>query len=240
MVMNAEQMERRRREEMVRSFAPIVEKLAFRVKRRVPDHVEFDELRSVGYMGLMEAIERYDDDKNVPFRVYAEIRINGAMLDYLRKEDWMPRNLRQQAKEIQQAEAEMHFHGEAVTDEGIAKRLSTSIKNVQQLKSATQRRTVLSSSVVVGDSEVRFLEECVSARGQDVLENLIGEEKVELVHEAMQKLSYRERVVVEMYFLQSQNLRQIGTVLGVTESRACQLRKSGIEKLQRTLSQVDC
>ena len=92
MVMNSEQMERRRREDMVRSFAPIVEQLAFRVKRRVPDHVEFDELRSVGYIGLMEAIERYDDDKNVPFRVYAEIRINGAMLDYLRKEDWMPRN----------------------------------------------------------------------------------------------------------------------------------------------------
>jgi DNA-directed RNA polymerase specialized sigma subunit len=62
MVMNAEQMERRRREDMVRSFAPIVEQLAFRVKRRVPDHVEFDELRSVGYIGLMEAIERYDDD----------------------------------------------------------------------------------------------------------------------------------------------------------------------------------
>ena len=84
MVMNAEQMERRRREELVRSFAPIVEQLAFRVKRRVPDHVELDELRSVGYIGLMEAIERYDDDKNVPFRVYAEIRINGAMLDYLK------------------------------------------------------------------------------------------------------------------------------------------------------------
>ena len=60
--------------------------------------------RSVGFIGLMEAIERYDDDKNVPFRVYAEIRVNGAMLDFLRKEDWMPRNLRQQVKEIQRAE----------------------------------------------------------------------------------------------------------------------------------------
>ena len=86
------------------AHAYLVDQVAQRVKSRIPDHIEYDELRSVGFIGLMEAIERYDDDKNVPFRVYAEIRVNGAMLDFLRKEDWMPRNLRQQVKEIQRAE----------------------------------------------------------------------------------------------------------------------------------------
>ena len=239
MVMNSEQMERRRREDMVRSFAPIVEQLAFRVKRRVPDHVEFDELRSVGYIGLMEAIERYDDDKNVPFRVYAEIRINGAMLDYLRKEDWMRRNLRQQAKAVQQVEAELQQRGDSVTDANIAERLRTTVEDVQQLKSETQRRQVYSSTVIVGDSEVQFLDECVADKEQDIVEILIGDERIELIQEGIESLPTRERLVVEMYFLQNQNLRQIGDLLGVTESRACQLRKSGIKRLKKSIALVD-
>ena len=118
MVMNPNIL-KREKEKRILAHAYLVDQVAQRVKSRIPDHIEYDELRSVGFIGLMEAIERYDDDKNVPFRVYAEIRVNGAMLDFLRKEDWMPRNLRQQVKEIQRAEHSLTCQGEEHSDRNI-------------------------------------------------------------------------------------------------------------------------
>ena len=94
--------------------------------------------------------------------------------------------------------------------------------------------------MVVGDSEVQFLDEYVADIDQDILESLIGDEQVQLIQEGLRSLPTRERVVVEMYFLQNKNLRQIGDLLGVTESRACQLRKAGIKRLKKSIKMVDC
>ena len=117
--------------------------------------------------------------------------------------------------------------------------MRTTVEDVQQLKSETQRRQVYSSTVIVGDSEVQFLDECVADKEQDIVEILIGDERIELIQEGIESLPTRERLVVEMYFLQNQNLRQIGDLLGVTESRACQLRKSGIKRLKKSIALVD-
>ena len=237
MVMSPNILQQREKEKRIMAHAYLVEQVAQRVKSRIPDHIEYDELRSVGYIGLLEAIERYDDDKNVPFRVYAEIRVNGAMLDFLRKEDWMPRNLRQQVKEIQRAEYSLQCQGQERSDKNIAEVLHLSESEIRKVRGETQRRTIISGSISMGDSEVQFLEECVADSTQDVLQHLVDDEGETAVREALSLLPEKEQFVVEQYFLSGLNLREIGAELGVTESRACQLRKSGIKRLQKMVAQ---
>ena len=232
MVMNPNIL-KREKEKRILAHAYLVDQVAQRVKSRIPDHIEYDELRSVGFIGLMEAVERYDDDKNVPFRVYAEIRVNGAMLDFLRKEDWMPRNLRQQVKEIQRAEHSLTCAGEERSDRNIAKVLHLTEEEVRQVRGETQRRTMISGSMRIGDSEVHYLEDCVADQTQDVLQGLVNAEGEMIVRDALSLLPDKERFVIEKYFLEGLNLRQIGSELGVTESRACQLRKSGVKRMQK-------
>lgn len=236
MVMSNQCLEQRKKEQLVMEFAPIVEQVAHRLKRRVPDHVEFDELRSVGYIGLMEAIERYDDDKNVPLRVYAEIRINGAMLDYLRKEDWMPRNLRQQAKTIQAVVHELKSAGSDVTDDEIATRLNMSIAEVRQIRGQTQKRVRVSNQGSE-DFDGDYLETCVADTETSVVDEVIEQENEARLQEAMHRLPEKEQMVLQLYFMEGQNLREIGEEMGVTESRACQLRKSGVSRLQKMVQQ---
>lgn len=234
MVMNPNILQQRQKEKQVLAHVHLVERVAQRIKRRIPDHIEYQELCSVGYIGLLEAMDRYDDDKNVPFRVYAEIRINGSMIDFLRKEDWMPRNLRQCVKEIQRAEHSLECKGEHSSDRNIASILDLSEQEVRTVRGQAQRRTI-SGSITVGDSEVMFLEECVADKTQDVVQQLIALEGESLVHDAMTQLPEKERFVLQHYFISGLNLREIGEALKVTESRACQLRKSGIARLQKML-----
>jgi RNA polymerase sigma factor for flagellar operon FliA len=235
MVMNPNILKAREKEKRILQYTYLVEQVAQRVKSRIPDHIEYEELLSVGYIGLMEAIERYDGDKKVPFRVYAEIRVNGSMLDFLRKEDWMPRNLRQQVKEIQRAEHSLKCNGKERSDRNIAEILHLSEEEVCKVRGETQRRTMISGHVKLGNSEVQFLEECVADSTQDVLQSLVDTEGEAIVLLALQELKDKERQVLEQYFIEGMNLRQIGQSLGVTESRACQLRKSGIQKLQKLI-----
>jgi RNA polymerase sigma factor for flagellar operon FliA len=234
MVMNPQLQKRREHEKRILEYAYLVEQVAQRVKRRIPEHIEYEELCSIGFIGLLEAMERYDDEKSVPFRVYAEIRVNGAMLDFLRKEDWMPRNLRQQVKEIQRAEHRLQHLGKEQTDRNIAEVLHLSEEEVRNVRGETHRQTI-QGSYKVGDSEMLFLEECVADTSSDIVQQLIDQEGEVLVHQAVQQLPNNERRVVVAYFMYGLNLREIGERLGVTESRACQLRKSGIARLQKWL-----
>lgn len=222
-----------KREQAIITFAPIVDQVAYRLKRRIPDHVDFEELRSVGYIGLIEAIDRYDDQKNVPFKVYAEIRINGAMLDYLRKEDWMPRSLRQQMKQLQQAKEILKNAGMEETDQSLAELLQMSLADTRQLLIDSQARQMLSSEIVYGDSERMLLEDILPDDGDDALENMEHAEDLTLVREGLKHLPEREQTVLRMYFLENKNLRQIGDFFNITESRACQLRKNALKELQR-------
>jgi RNA polymerase sigma factor for flagellar operon FliA len=237
MVMNPKLFKERQKEQTLREHMSIVEQVAHRIKRRVPEHIDLEELRSVGYVGLMEAIERYDDDKKVPFRVYAEIRVNGAMLDFLRKEDWMPRGLRQQVKELQQAEYMLTCTGKERSDHNVAEILHASIDEVRMIRSESQHRTIIQGTVLVGDTEVQFVEECVADEHQNIEADLISEEGEQLIRLSLEQLPEKEHYVLVQYFFEDQNLKQIGLSLGVTESRACQLRKSALSRLQKLVQQ---
>lgn len=224
------------RELLILQYASLVDQIAYKIKNRVPQHVDFEELRSVGYIGLIESIDRYDDSKNVPFKVYAEIRINGAMLDYLRKEDWLPRGLRQQLKKMQQAKQELHAQGKEITEYALAEMLQISLDDMHTLIMESQMKQVRSSDAVFSDSDAVLLEDMLTEDSVATIDMLIASESIEKVQEAINQLSDREREILEGYYFDGKNLRQIGLEMGVTESRVCQIRKTALESIRKILS----
>jgi RNA polymerase sigma factor for flagellar operon FliA len=149
------------RQERILKYSHLVQNVAYWLKNRVPSHVDFEELNSVGMIGLIEALDRYDDTKGVPFRAYAEIRINGAMLDYLRKEDWVPRSIRKQMKLYQQGVQLLKEKEMERTDANLATVLGLSVGETRKLLFETQRRTVLSGEITAGGAEEMYVEEII-------------------------------------------------------------------------------
>ena len=221
------------RQERILKYSYLVEQVAYRLKTRIPDHVDFEELHSVGMIGLIEALDRYDDTKGVPFRAYAEIRINGAMLDYLRKEDWVPRSIRKQMRLYQQGKELLEEKQMELTDENLGKVLGLNKTEIRKLLFETQKRTVLSGEITVSNTDEIYVEEIIEDEDQDILRDLISVENRQRLFTALEQLPHREKKVLEMYYLHGKNLKQIGQEFSITESRACQIRKAAISSLQK-------
>jgi len=223
------------REMVILQHSHLVEKIAFRLKRRVPAHVDFEELRSVGFIGLIEALDRYDDSKGVPFQAYAEIRINGSMLDYLRKEDWVPRSIRQQMKTLKEGKAILSEQGLECTDQNLANVLDLTMDETRKLLFEAQHRTVLSSGRS-NSSEEMYFEDIVEDPSETVESTLLTKESKERLRDSIVELSERQRRVLEMYYFEGYNLKEIGLSFKITESRVCQIRKNAIKALQDKLA----
>ena len=175
------QLDPKVRQEKILQYSSLVEQVAYRLKNRVPSHVDFEELQSVGMIGLIEALDRYDDTKGVPFRAYAEIRINGSMLDYLRKEDWVPRSIRKQMKLYQQGKQMLEERQMEYTDENLGKVLGLSKEQTRKLLFETQKRTVISGEITNSSSDEMYVEEIIEDEEQDVLGSLISLENQESI-----------------------------------------------------------
>jgi RNA polymerase sigma factor for flagellar operon FliA len=197
------------RERLILTYAPLVKYVAGRLGTGLPAHVEEGDLVSYGLLGLMNAIERYDPGRDIKFETYAISRIKGAIIDELRSMDWVPRSVRSRAREIERAIAELEnrYH-RPPTDEEIAKALGITEEEFQD--SLTQ----------ISRSSVAALDELwtISSSGGDIA-----------------KLPERERTVITLYYYEELTLREIGEVLGVTESRVSQLHTKAILRLKAKL-----
>ena len=140
------------RDQNILEYHHIVARIAKRLKTRLPDHVDIEDLKSVGFIGLIEAIDRYDSSRGVPFRSYAEIRIQGAMLDYLRKQDWVPRSIRRRMKILAAAKEEIRKKGLEVNDGTLADQLHMSVSDLQDLLFDSQVRRLISSHTPIESS----------------------------------------------------------------------------------------
>jgi RNA polymerase sigma factor for flagellar operon FliA len=224
------------REQNVIEYHHLVDRIANRLKRRLPDHVDIEELKSVGYIGLIEAIDRYDCSRGVPFRSYAEIRIQGAMLDHLRKEDWVPRSIRRRMKILSEAREAVRDKGLEVNDKNVASYLNMDTSELQDLMFDSQVRRLISSHTPVDqDKPGVFLEDMIPCPEDNPLDSVEKEERKKLLYLALQDLKEREQKVLIMYYFQNRNLRKIGENFQITESRACQLRKSALQSLYRSI-----
>jgi RNA polymerase sigma factor for flagellar operon FliA len=230
------------RDRLILTYAPLVKFVAGRLGSGLPAHVEENDLVSYGLLGLIGAIERYDPDRDVKFETYAIARIKGSIIDELRAMDWVPRSVRARAREIERAiavlEAQLH---RAPTDEEIAQKLGITIDELDESLTDISRTSIaaldelwtLSSGS--GD-QIALIDTIEDTQGPEPQAALDQTELREALGEAIARLPEREKVVITLYYYEELTLREIGEVLGVTESRVSQLHTKAILRLKARLS----
>jgi RNA polymerase sigma factor for flagellar operon FliA len=231
------------REAVVLEYAPLVRQIANRLAARLPDTLERDDLIQAGMIGLLDAIEKYDSRREAQFRTYAEFRIRGAMLDDLRASDWVPRSVRENADRVGGAMKQLAQVLGRVPDEGeIAQHLGLSLADYHHLLIKSRAIHLLSVEDIQrpredGDTGDVFdvLEDPFCT---DPLEALSLKQLQESLAGAIRALPEKERLALSLYYDEGLNLKEIGEVLGITESRVSQIRTQAILRLRAALSSV--
>lgn len=226
--------------EMLKQYAPLVRRLALQLIAKLPASIELDDLIQVGMMGLLEASGRFQDDHVAKFETFASQRIRGAMLDELRANDWVSRSLRQATRNVSAAiHAQQQKLGRAPTEGEIAQELNVALDAYQQLLQEIQgAQLVYYEDFDRGDEENSYLD-----RQNPGPENMLDEPLTQLLRgdfrrqliDAIEQLPERERLLLNLYYQEELNLREIGAVLGIKESRVCQLHSQAISRLRATL-----
>ena len=225
------------RDRLILNYAPIVKYVAGRLGSGLPAHVDEGDLVSYGLLGLISAIERYDPGRDVKFETYAIARIKGSILDELRALDWVPRSVRSRARDIERAIAELEAkYGRAPTDEEIAAKLGISTDELEESLSDIARSSIAALDEVwsVSDAgdQVSLIETIEDPTGERPSDALDEAETKELLADAISRLPEREKLVITLYYYEELTLREIGEVLGVTESRVSQLHTKAILRLK--------
>lgn len=231
------------REYFIKKYAPLVKYVAGKVAVGMPHNVEFDDLVSYGTFGLLDAIEKYDPSKEVKFKTYAMTRVRGGIFDELRNVDWIPRSIRQKAKQVEKIILELENRmGRTAEDEEIAHELDIDIDEFHDLMSKISGTSLISlNDVWHGNDEneemvfVDTLESPEALNPDTIVER---EEIKNMIVECIKKLPDREKKVVVLYYYEDLTLKEIGEVLEVTESRVSQLHTKAIMRLRGRLSQM--
>jgi RNA polymerase sigma factor for flagellar operon FliA len=233
--------DQRAREDLVIAYSPLVKYVAGRMASGLPAHVDEADLISYGLLGLINAIERFDLEREIKFETYAITRIKGAIIDELRSLDWVPRSVRQRAREIERANAKLeHRLQRAPTDEEMARELEMTVKEFQDALLQISNSTVaaLDELWTVSDSsgdQVSLLDTLTDERSPDPAAVMDQTDLKDRVAEAISRLPEREKLVVALYYYENLTLREIGEVLGVTESRVSQLHTKAVLRLRSRL-----
>jgi RNA polymerase sigma factor for flagellar operon FliA len=234
--------DQRIRDRLILNYAPLVKYVAGRLGSGLPAHVDEGDLVSYGLLGLIGAIERYDPERDVKFETYAIARIKGSIIDELRAMDWVPRSVRARARDIERAVAELEARlGRAPTDEEISTKLGLTQEELDDSLSEIGRSSIaaldelwtISSS---GGDTVALIDTIEDTQGPEPQAALAKTELKEAIGEAIARLPEREKLVVTLYYYEELTLREIGEVLGVTESRVSQLHTKAILRLKARLS----
>jgi RNA polymerase sigma factor FliA len=229
------------RDRLILTYAPLVKYVAGRLGTGLPAHVEEGDLVSYGLLGLMNAIERYDPGRDTKFETYAISRIKGSIIDELRSLDWVPRSVRSRSREIERAIAELeHKLHRAPTDEEIAAHIGISDQEFHDSLTQISRSSVaaldelwtISSS---GGDTVSLIDTLQDPNADDPSMEMSRTELRDALAGAIGKLPEREKTVITLYYYEELTLREIGEVLGVTESRVSQLHTKAILRLKAKL-----
>jgi RNA polymerase sigma factor FliA len=230
------------RDRLILTYAPLVKYVAGRLGSGLPAHVDEGDLVSYGLLGLMGAIERYEPDRDVKFETYAIARIKGAIIDELRAMDWVPRSVRSRAREIERAIAELEAKlGVAPTDEQIAQKVGITVEELEDSLTDIARSSIAALdelwTVSGGDGDqIALIDTIEDTEAPDPQSQLSQTEMKEAIADAIARLPEREKLVVTLYYYEELTLREIGEVLGVTESRVSQLHTKAILRLKARLS----
>ena len=230
------------KDKLVIEYAPLIKFIAQKIAVRLPSNIELDDLISSGVIGLMDAIDKYDPTRDNKFKTYAEFRIRGSILDELRAQDWVPRSVRDKAKLLDRTIVELEaVYGRAATDEEVSTKLNMSIEEFYDLVNQVRPVSVLSIddsttfSNVDKKSILNILEGCAL---NNPYNQLSMKSVKDIVTKAIEELPERQRLVLSLYYYEDLNLKEIGKVLRVTESRVSQLHAQAVSRLRAKLTQV--
>ena len=224
------------REQLILAYAQLVKLVAGRLSMYLGHNVEYDDLVSYGIFGLIDAIDKFDMDKNVKFETYASLRIRGAILDQIRKMDWIPRTVRQRQRRIDEAIKQIEMRtGRVATDEEIAMELGVSEDELVNWQSQLKVTNMVSLSEFEEQGQEPTIEATSKNRFAQPEEVVEAEELKIVLAEALELLTEKERRVIELYYYEDLTLKEISLVLEVSESRVSQLHTKALLKMRKRM-----
>jgi len=227
------------RDQLIMDYAPLIRFVAQRIAARLPSNIDVDDLISAGVIGLMDAIEKYDPSRDNKFKTYAEFRIRGAILDELRSQDWVPRSVRDKAKKIDRTHAELEQrYGRAVSDNEVSDALGMHLEEYYDMVAKVKAVTLMSIDELTGPSQHdrKSLLECLENIGsKNPFTQLKSKGVRELLMKSIEDLPEKQKLVLSLYYYEDLNLKEIGRILDVTESRVSQLHTQAVMKLRAKL-----
>ena len=226
-------------EKLVREYVPIIKFIALRLAMRMPDGLNVEDLISVGTLGLLDAVGKFDPTRNIKFRTYAEFRIRGAMLDEIRSMDWVPRSIRKKIGQIQHA-ANVYTRRNCrpPTERELAGELEMEPEKINEILFQARGTVLLSlEDLSTPDDEQAHSvwNGLVDYDQPNPLEELLSEDKRRIVADSLDRLPERQRMVLTLYHFEELTMKEIGAVLNVTESRICQLHAQAMIRLKALL-----
>ena len=237
--------DRKVRDQLIVRYSPLVKFVAGRVAAGLPQSIEQADLVSYGMFGLIDAIEKFDTDRNIKFETYAITRIKGAIIDELRSIDWVPRSVRAKARAVEQAYASLEASlGRAPSDAEVAGELQITENDLQQIFGQISYIGIVALDEVISGgtsdrAESVTLGDTLADRTDGPMAAFEVEEMKQILAGAINRLGDREKIVLSLYYYENLTLAQIGEVLGVTESRVCQIHTKAVMQLRGRLMMAD-
>ena len=226
------------RERIIKEFAHIIRAIAHRLAFRLPAYMDAQDLVSVGVIGLMDAMDKYDPTREAKFKTYAEFRIRGAMLDEIRSMDWIPRSVHERVSLLQRTYTElMNRLGRPPTDEEVAARLKMTQAELNEFLSRARGAVLVSlDDLQVNEPDgQKILTMLADTHHPDPLATVLGERERKTVTNAIQQMPEKERLVLTLYYFEELTMKEIGRILKVTESRVCQIHTKAVLHLKVNL-----
>lgn len=222
------------RNQLILDYTHLIKFIAQKIVVRLPDHIELDDLISVGILGLMDAIDKYDPSKNNKFKTYAEYRIKGAILDELRSQDWVPRSVRGKIKRLEQTIMKLKniLHKQPSLLE-IAEDMQISLSDLHILTSKTKTINLVSIDDYSPTTENMNLLECLpNPNSKDAFVELLLKKNRSLLSTLIEDLPQNQQIVIKLYYFEQLNLKEIGRLIEITESRVSQIHSKALNKLR--------
>ncbi len=235
-------LSKKAREELIMKYSPLVQYVANRLAGRLPPNITAEDLIGPGIIGLIDAVEKFDPAKKIRFKTYAEFRIRGAMLDELRSLDWVPRSVRKKATELEKTieKLEAEF-GRPPEDEEIASAMNLSMTEYYKLLDKTRGVTFLDIEAIrrrMPDSSDDDLFDLIADDGEsDPFDKLNLKEVKDILVECIKTLPEKEKLVVSLYYFEELTMKEIGEIMGYTESRISQMHTKAVMRMRAHMSE---
>lgn len=217
----------------LKQYAPLVKRIAYHMMAKLPASVEIDDIIQTGMLGLLDAINLYEESHGAKFETYAAQRIRGAMLDGLRQVDWLPRSFRRDLRRIESAIAKLEQRfGRPPSEKEVALELDVALGDYQKMLQDARGYQLVSFEDLNHDDDSDYLDRHCQDSGANPLDVLLDRKFRERLVKGIDALPEREKTVMGLYYEEELNFREIGETLGVSESRVCQLHTQAIARLR--------